>query len=114
MSCVEFPRRAGIPGLDWAAPNIPAGMVLLTDPSFKDMQEEDLTLDVRRYLPPTLLEALHGLKRCPQKFGHLFLGLAQRLAQRMKFFPIHKSHSFTGIVSPMGRKIALTIYTTKW
>lgn len=113
MSCVEFPRWAGIPGLGRTAPNLPAGADLLHNPSFEGLQKENLTLDVHRHLPPTLLEALHCFKRCAQKLRHLFLGFPQLLPHRMKFFMIHRSLSSGGKPFPEKvEKYPLTIYTT--
>jgi len=94
MACVEFPCGTGLPGLGRAAPNLPAGMDLLTDSSFEGLQEEHLTLNVRRYLPPALLEALNSLKRCSQKLPHLFLGLVKFFPESLKLFSVHFYSSF--------------------
>ncbi len=112
MSHVEFPRWAALLGLGRAAPNVPAGTDLLTDPSSQGPQEEQLALHVDRHFPPTLLKALHGLKRCPQELRHLLLGLLHLLPQRMKFFIIHGSPSFGGYLSQDVKRFPLTIYTT--
>jgi hypothetical protein len=96
MACVEFPRRAGIPGLGRTAPNIPAATDLLADSSLQGLQEENLALHVRRHLPPTLLKALNCLKRCSQELPHLLLGLVKFFTESLKLFTVHFYPSFWG------------------
>ncbi len=114
MARIEFPRGAGIPSLGSTAPNIPAGVDPLYNPSLEGLQEKDLPLHVRRYLPPTLLKALNGLKRCSQELPHLFLGLLKFFTESLKLFTVHFHPSFWG----RGKKFAprkifyLTGYTT--
>ena len=96
MACIEFPRGAGTPNLGRTAPNIPAATGLFADPSLEGLQKEALTLDVHRYFPPTLLETLHGLKRCPQELCHLLLGLLKFATESLKLFTVHFHPSFWG------------------
>jgi hypothetical protein len=109
VSDSEFPGWASLPVLGRAATNFPAWTGLLGGPFPQGLQKEQLPLDVRRHLPPTLLKALHGLKRCPQKLGHLLLGLLQFPPESLKLFAVHIYPSFSGkgkkICSP--RKILL-------
>jgi len=114
MACIEFPRGAGIPNLGRTAPNIPAATGLFADPSLEGLQKEALTLDVHRYFPPTLLETLHGLKRCPQELCHLLLGLLKFSTESLKLFAVHFHPSFGGRGKKIcsGKNFHLTGYTT--
>jgi hypothetical protein len=114
VSDSEFPGWASLPGLGRAATNFPAGTGLLPGPLLQGLQKEQLPLDVPRHLPPTLLKALHGLKRGSQNLGHLLLGLLQFPPESLKLFAVHIYPSFGEKVKKFARreKFYLTDYTT--
>jgi hypothetical protein len=113
MSHMKFPGWTGLPGLGRAAANIPAGTDLLTTPSSQGLQKEQLALHVDRHFPPTLLKALHGLKRCPQELGHLLLGLPKFSPESLKLFIVHVHPSFWGKQKiTQSKNFYLTVYTT--
>jgi hypothetical protein len=82
---LEFPRRAGLAGLGRATPDLPAGKDAPLPPFFQSPKKEQLPLDMRRHLPPSLFEALHGPQSDSQEMGHLSLSPLKSFAQRYKF-----------------------------
>jgi hypothetical protein len=88
-------------------PDFPAGAIAFPSSSLHGHQEQHLTLDVHRNLPPSLLEALNGLERNSEEFCYLFLRLFKLVARGVEFLIVHVSPFF-------GEEQVIDKYTTLW
>jgi len=88
-SKVEFPRRAASSCLQGTLLYHPAGSAFLTRRLLQGEQEQELTLNMYRNVPPPLLKTLHCFYRVAQKPCQLALALSEITADVRKFFFLH-------------------------
>lgn len=89
MSGIKLPCGTIPPALRRATPRQPARLILFRRVVYQSKNKEDLTFDMHRYVPPTLLETLNGLGRNAQNLCHLVLRFPQMSSNFCELLFLH-------------------------